>query len=169
MASKTKEKNIFSKKNLQIVEKLAKELLSLMGTKAKVNVSEDKQNQTVKVDLDTDSETGLLIGNRGETISAIQVVLGMIIRQEVGEWIRIVVDVGDWREKQEEQLRELAQQAAERVKQTGEPQSLYNLNPNQRRIIHLVLSDDSDIETQSVGEDADRYLVVDLKSSGKKK
>lgn len=169
MTSKTKEKNIFSKKNLQVVEKLAKELLSLMGTKAKVKVSEDKQNQTAKVDLDAGEETGLLIGNRGETISAIQVVLGIIIRQEVGEWMRIVVDVGDWREKQEEQLKELAEQAAERVKQTGEPQALYNLNPNQRRIIHLGLSDDSDVETESVGEGVDRYLVVDLKSSGKKK
>jgi spoIIIJ-associated protein len=84
----------------------------------------------------------------------------MIYRQENGEWKRISVNVGDWREKQEEYLSEMAKVTAERAKQTGEPQNLYNLSPSQRRIIHIALSEDKEIETESVGEGEERYLVV---------
>src|SRR3990172_1360376 len=87
-------------------------------------------------------------------------VLGMMVRQETGEWKRVLVNVGDWREKQEEYLTQMAKTTAERAKTTGEPQPLYNLTPAQRRVIHMALSEDSEIETESQGEGEERYLVV---------
>jgi spoIIIJ-associated protein len=73
-----------------------------------------------------------------------------------------VVNVGDYMQKQEEQLRDLAAATAERARETGDPQLLYNLNPSQRRIIHMALSEE-DVETVSEGEGRDRHLVVSLK------
>ncbi|MCK4588549.1 KH domain-containing protein [Candidatus Woesebacteria bacterium] len=148
------------KKTLLLAEKMANELLSLMGTKAQVKASEDKKNEAVRIDIETEEETGLLIGRHGETIEAIQSILGMMLKKKTGDWVRIIVDVGGWREKQEERLRDLATQTAERAKETGEGQPLYNLSPAQRRVIHLTLADDSDIETESVGEDEERYLII---------
>jgi spoIIIJ-associated protein len=131
-----------------------------MGTKVQVKASEDKKNEAVRIDIETEEETGLLIGRHGETIEAIQSILGMMLKKKTGDWVRIIVDVGGWREKQEERLRDLATQTAERAKETGEGQPLYNLSPAQRRIIHLTFADDSDIETESVGEDEERYLII---------
>jgi spoIIIJ-associated protein len=131
-----------------------------MGTKAQVKASEDKKNEAVRIDIETEEETGLLIGRHGETIEAIQSILGMMLKKKTGDWVRIIVDVGGWREKQEERLRDLATQTAERAKETGEGQPLYNLSPAQRRVIHLALADNPDIETESAGEDEERYLII---------
>jgi len=142
------------------IEKMAEKLLELMGTKAKAAVSEDKENEAFVVNIETEEERGLLIGHHGETINAIQAALGMMVRQEEGEWKRIIVNVGDWRERQEEQLVKLASEVAERAKQTGEPQPLYNLTPAQRRVVHLELSKDTEVTSESTGEGSERYLVV---------
>ncbi|OGM09792.1 hypothetical protein A2W13_01260 [Candidatus Woesebacteria bacterium RBG_16_36_11] len=156
--AKTKDKKEI--KDVELVKEHAQKLLKLMGSKAEVEVSEDKENEAIEVNIITESERGLLIGNHGETLISFQAALGMMLKQKVGEWRRVTVDVGDWREKQEEYLKNLAIQTADRVKETGNPQSLYNLNPSQRRIIHVVLSDIKGIETESIGEGEERYLVV---------
>lgn len=152
-----------TKKAVATVKELAEELFTLMGVDVEYEVVEDKNNNAVFVDIDAEEETGLLIGHRGETIAAIQAALGMMARQKTGDFIRIIVNVGDWREKQEDQLRSLAEQAAQRARETGESQPLYNLNAAQRRIVHVILSEEEDVETESHGEGQDRYLVVNLK------
>lgn len=152
-----------SKEKLEKIEKSAIKLLSLMGSQAKVSASLDDDSQAVRVNLETDEETGLLIGRQGETLAAIQTMLGMIARKEFDEWVRITVNVGDYQEKQEFRLKELASQTALRAKETKEPQYLYNLTPNQRRIIHLTLSEDKEIETESQGEGKERFLIIRMK------
>jgi len=159
----TKEKKTKKVDKVKLVQEIADELLSLMGTKAVSEVSEDKEAEALVVDLKTEEETGLLIGSRGETLNSIQAIIGMIYRQRTGEWQRIVVNVADWRERQAERLRELALQAAQRARETGDPQTLYNLTPAQRRTIHLVLEEEEDIETESEGEGSGRYLIVSPK------
>jgi spoIIIJ-associated protein len=151
-----------TKETVKEVKKLAKELFSLMSVEVDFEVKEDKDNNAVFIDIDAGEETGLLIGHRGDTIAAIQAALGMMVRQKTGEFARIIVNVGDWREKQEDQLRRLAEQAAQRARETGESQPLYNLNSAQRRMVHMILSEQEDVETESHGEGQDRYLVVNL-------
>lgn len=153
MASKKKDKK-------ELIQEAAQELLSLMGTKAQPEVEEDVANNSFVVNIKTEDETGLLIGRRGETLASIQSVLSLLVRQKLGDWERIVVNVGDWREKEEDRLKVLAQGAAERAKETGEPQPLYNLTAGQRRVVHVYLSEDDTVATESVGEGDERYLVV---------
>lgn len=151
--------------NLKIAEELAKELLVNMGSKAKVEAVEDKDNEALVINIKTEEETGLLIGHHGETLLAIQSAIGMMLRQKTGEWARVVVNVGDWREKQDEHLRVLAKEAAERAKETGNPQPIYNLTAAQRRIVHMELTGDKEVVTESTGEGDDRYLVISPKKS----
>jgi spoIIIJ-associated protein len=159
-----KSKTSISKKSITLAQKLIDQMLSLMGTKAKATVQEDKENEAIRIDIDAGEETGLLIGKHGETLDAMQLLLGMMMRQKQEDWVRIVLNVGDWREKQEEHLKELAFQAADRARETGEPQNLFNLSSSQRRIIHMALGDEKDIETESAGEGKERYLIVKQKS-----
>jgi len=143
------------------VKKLTQELLDLMGIKSKFDVSEEDGG--VLVNISADDDTGLLIGRRGETLQAIQTFLAMALRQSRGDWVRVTVDIGDWREKQEEHLRHLADQAGERARETGDPQYLYNLDASQRRLVHLALAEAKDLETFSEGDGEERYLVVKIK------
>ena len=142
------------KKNVETLKKLAEELFALMSIpSAKIEVDYDKEQESYIVNVDAPEETGLLIGKKGETLSSIQTVLGVLLKGKVGEWNRVVVGTSEIiREKEEEYLRNLATSTADRAKETGQPQSLYNLKPWQRRIVHMTLSEDSSIETESIGE-----------------
>ena len=144
------------------IQKLTEELLNLSGVGAEVEVIDMGEN-TYQVNLSTEDETGLLIGFRGENINAIQTVLGIMLKGQTGEWYRLVVNVGDYREKQEEKLKDLATQSADRAIETKEPQPIYNLSAGQRRVVHLHLSERKDITTESQGVEPERYLVVKSK------
>lgn len=147
-------------KNEKVLKELTDELLKMMSTRATAEVSVDKDNECYAVNINGGDETGLLIGKKGETLLSIQTILGVLLKGKTGEWERITVNVGDYLEKEEEYLKNLAISAASRAKETGDPQSLYNLKSNQRRIIHMILAEDNEVVTESVGEGEERYLVV---------
>jgi len=156
MTTKTKNED----KNLKELEKITKELFTLMKVSPEVEIVEDKENDLFSVNLKSEDEKGLLIGKKGETISAIQMVLGMILKNRTGEWKRIQVNIGEWREKQEEYLKLLALKSAQRAKETGEPQKLYNLNSTQRRIIHMEVAEVQGVVSESEGEGSERCLII---------
>jgi len=141
--------------------KSTQELFSLMGVEAGVNV-EEKEEGTFEINVESPEATGLLIGNKGETLLAIQNILSQMVKQETGEWVRVVVNIGDWREKQESYLKDLAEQTALRARETGEPQYLYNLTSAQRRVVHMELANNPEIKTESQGEGSERCLVVSV-------
>lgn len=144
------------------IKKFAETLLKKAGSEGVVNVEVETQDgeKVYKVTIDSPSEAGLLIGAHGATLHAIQSFIAMAVKQKTGEWVKVVVDIGDWRQKAEAHLTRLAMAAAERAKTTGEPQPLYNLTPSQRRVVHLALAKEKGIVTESEGEGAGRYLVV---------
>ncbi|MGA3291663.1 MAG: R3H domain-containing nucleic acid-binding protein [Candidatus Microgenomates bacterium] len=148
------------KEKTETLQKLAEKLFSLMATKAKVSVDYDKENTVFVVNVEAGDETGLLIGKKGETLSSIQTVLGILFKQKTGEWNRVVVNVGDYREKEEDYLKNLATSTAERAVETGDSQNLYNLKAWQRRIIHMALSENKDVTTESEGEGEERFLII---------
>ena len=84
------------KEKIKILQEATDKLLSLMATKAKATVEYDKENEAYIVGIDAGDETGLLIGKKGETLSSIQTVLGILFKQKTGEWNRVVVNVGDY-------------------------------------------------------------------------
>lgn len=151
------------KKTTEYLQKTAEKLLGLMSVEAKVETSYDKVQDVYVVNIEAGDTTGLLIGKKGETLSSLQTFLGIALKQESGEWKRVIVNVGDYREKEEDYLKNLADSTVARAKESGEPQNLYNLKPWQRRVIHLYLSENPEVTTESVGEGEERYLVVKSK------
>ncbi len=147
-----------SKEEQKKIVKQAEKLLSLIGVDAQASIED--AGGGYNVNINSSDESGLLIGNRGRTLQAVQHVLSMMINKDKKDWRRITVDVASWREKEKERLTSLALQTAERARSSKEPQNLYNLTPEQRRIVHLALSEEDDIATESQGEGKDRYLVV---------
>ena len=148
----------------KIVNEVSTELLEKLGITSDIEIKEEKDpeggSEVLHVTYSSEKEAGLLIGAHGQTLHALQSFLAMAVRQQTGDWVRIVLDIGDWRQKHEDHLSSLAKQAAERAKSTGEPQHLYNLSPAQRRVVHMALTKEKGIETISEGEGEGRYLVV---------
>jgi len=158
--------------NVGVVKKTAEELLANMEVSATVEVVEVDDAFQVKVETE---ESGLLIGYHGETLSSFQLILGLIVNKnlsfhsrtleagatkKLGEWTRVVVEVGDYRAKREAQLMEMANSYAVQVIASGQPMVLPYLPPIERRIIHLTLQDRTDVETVSEGEGNERRVVV---------
>lgn len=147
------------------MEGLLAELFELIGIKVGIEIkAEEQEGETIyKIEIDPGESAGLLIGAHGTTLAAIQSFLAIAIKQKTGEWVKISLDIAGWTEKQNERLTDLAKQTADRARQTGEEQRLYNLNAQARRMVHMALASDSEIETVSEGEGLERYLIVRVK------
>lgn len=150
------------KKTEEVIKKIAEELLQhLEIEEPKVSLEEDEDG-VFHLSIET-RDSGILIGYHGENIYALQLILSLIVYKKLGSWQRIVVDVGDWREKREEQLKRMALAAAQRVKFSGESVVMPYLSAVERRTVHLALAENPDVETRSEGEERERRLIIEPK------
>lgn len=132
-------------------------LLESMGFHTDITV----QNQEDPLTLTISGENlGVLIGRRGDNLSALQFMVNLILSKGRRQWPRVVLDVEHYRARREESLRSLADRIAYRVSRNGRPFTLEAMPASDRRIIHLALRDRPDIETYSIGEGPARRVVV---------
>lgn len=154
-----------TKKQVETLEKLITSLLAELSVEVLVKaeaVSADEQEE-VRVQLES-PEAAALIGFHGETLQALQLIISFMAHQVLDQWVRVIVNVGDYRQKREEQLTRLAQNLAMKAKFSGEQQIIPNLSAAERRIVHLSLADRPDVETQSEGEGRQRQLIIKPKN-----
>ena len=144
-------------------------LLGHMGVRAEVEAaeveSEEDEEEPVTLNIHSDDQDtlSLLIGRRGETLSALQLLVSLIVSKQTGNRERIIVDAESYRARREENLRSMARRIAAQVRHSGHPIALEAMPPNERRIIHLELQETPDISTESTGEGDQRRVVVSLK------
>lgn len=136
---------------------LLEDVLKGLGLEARVSVG--YENDTLFVNLEGE-DLGLLIGRRGRTLDALQYLLAIAVNKNEEERKRVILDVEGYRESRKKNLEELAKRAAARAVESCEPVSLDPMNPYERRIIHLVLSEHPDVETSSEGEEPYRKIVI---------
>jgi spoIIIJ-associated protein len=138
----------------EVVERVAVEL----GARARVAVSEDAE--TVRVTVSA-PDVGMIIGREGRTIDAVQHVGSAIAYRRQGPGGKTVeVDAGGYRERRRTRLESTARDAAERALRDGGAVRLEPMSAPERRIVHLALQETPGVETESEGEDPDRYVVV---------
>ncbi len=139
-------------------------LLRAMRIKAKVEVRPtvpDADGQLAPAVLDIKGDDlGILIGRRGETLTSLQFITNLILSRRLRRFARLGVDVESYRLRREESLKGLAQRMAERVQSTHQSVTLEAMPPHERRIIHLALNDHPYVTTQSIGQDAERKVVI---------
>lgn len=123
----------------------------LAGIAAPSQVQGRVDGETICLDIKGDG-TGLLIGRHGQTLDAIQYIVGRIVGKQLGEKKVIVIDTERYRERRRENLERLSRQMGEKAKGTGRPISLQPMSASDRRIVHLALKHDRDLETRSEGE-----------------
>ena len=140
-----------------IVSRLVAPILDLdpENVDLSVEIGEDRVQISVKSE-----DTGLLIGRDGQNLAAVQYLASRMITRAIGSQVRLQVDAGDYHVRQDSRLQELALALAEKVKATGKVQTTRPLSAYQRRVIHLALQDDPDVQTRSSGEGAPKHVVI---------
>lgn len=103
---------------------------------------------------------GILIGRRGETLSALQFLVGLITSRRAERRVRVILDAEGYRDRRARLLRDIALRAAERAQRYRQPIFLDPMVPAERRIVHLTLADHPGVSTHSVGEGDSRRVVV---------
>ncbi|ADL70195.1 single-stranded nucleic acid binding R3H domain protein [Thermoanaerobacterium thermosaccharolyticum DSM 571] len=137
-------------------------IIKLIGIDVGYDIDEKDNNILVNL---KGNGVGLLIGYRGETLDSLQYLTSLVANKKNIEGIhkRILLDAENYREKREKILINLANKIAKKVKQENRSITLEPMNANERRIIHLALQDDPDIETFSEGEEPNRRVTISLK------
>ena len=105
-------------------------------------------------------DLGVVIGRRGETLDALQYLAGLVANRMEGDYLRITIDSGNYREKRERTLEALARKLALQAVRTGKSQTLEPMNPYERRIIHAAVSQVRGATSSSIGEEPNRRVVI---------
>jgi spoIIIJ-associated protein len=103
---------------------------------------------------------GLLIGRHGQTLDALEYLVNRIVSRQEERGGRILLDAEGYRERRQNELREMASRMAARARQTSKPQAMNPMNPRERRIVHVALNADSSVTTGSVGDGYLRRVVI---------
>lgn len=120
------------------------------------------QDDTILIQLDCGDQQGTVIGRRGETLDAIQYLVRLIISKDSDAFKRVSINIGGYREKREETLRELAKKSAAKVRKYGRNVVLDPMNPYERRVVHTAIQEIEGVDSHSVGSDSERRVVVTL-------
>ena len=132
-------------------------IIDAITADAKISVERDSERIFFNVN---GGNAGILIGKRGQTLDAIQTIVEKVINRHKEKRTRVLVDIEGYLETRKENLEKLAVRLAEKCKRTGKPMSLGQMNAYDRRIAHIALKDNPDVQTRSRGEGPLRKLVI---------
>ena len=135
--------------------------------------SKSLPNQDLKYTIESDQndilvdingqDTGYLIGYRGNVLNSMQVILNNVANKGINERVRVLLNIGGYKQKREQDLKELAEKIAGTVIRKGKSITLEPMTSYERKIIHAELQSNSKVETHSIGEEPNRKIVVSLK------
>lgn len=158
-----------SKPGLQAARDYLVQIISLMGAE-KVDIEAFRlADGEVLLEIDCGDDYGLVIGRRGETLDSIQYLTRLTANKKKaeGEYTRVSVNVGNYREKRKHTLAELAKKNSAKVLKYGRNVTFEPMNPYERRIIHTTVQEIEGVTSYSVGSDAERRVVITLEEGVK--
>lgn len=167
----TKKKSEENTSKVDVTKKSVTAMNYLQEVIDKMNIPEvkvtcDVEGKNVYLHINND-EKGITIGHRGETLNALQYLTGLAANRVEGDFARLTVDSGTYREKRKKTLEALAKRIAHQVVRTGVSQNLEPMTPFERRIIHSAVAEVSGATSSSEGEEPKRYVVVSSLTPGK--
>lgn len=136
---------------------LADVLTKLGVTNVVIEATETEDGAEFDVNGD---DIGFIIGHRGETLDALQYLTGLVVNHIHDEYFRVIINIGNYREKREKTLEVLGRKLAFKACKTGEKVSLEPMNPYERRIIHTAVQKVRGATSWSEGENLQRHVVI---------
>jgi spoIIIJ-associated protein len=150
---------------VDIAATIVDDILRILDIDAEINLREpltpgDGRGSALAVIDIGGEDLGVLIGRRGDTLSSLQYLVNLALIRRYPGTPGITIDIEHYRHRREEQLSTLAQRMADRVRENGSPITLEPMPPAERRLIHLALAEDPDVETASIGDGDSRKVVI---------
>ena len=143
--------------SIRFATKFTEDLLSFFGIN--VAVYSTTEDEVIQLSVPSTSLNSLLIGKNAENLRCLQHVVSQALISKNAELCRVNIDIADYKRQRAERIAERAETWIAKVRQTGEPMTL-NLNAADRRVVHKLAEDFSDITTHSEGEGRDRVLII---------
>lgn len=144
--------------SIMYAKKYAEDLMSFFGLN--VDVYATAEEDVIELSVPSSYLSNLLIGNRGDTLRSIQTLIRVTLIQQKALLYRVNLDIADYKKRHNEQLADKAEKWAKSVMTTGESMPLKPMNPAERRVVHKVLGDYTQLSTESEGEGAERHVVI---------
>lgn len=132
-----------------------------------VKIYTSKTDEAISFQIVSEDDYGCAIGRRGETLDAIQYLTRLVVNRGDVEYKRVSVNIGNYREKRAQTLRDLAKRNANKVLKYGRPFTFEPMNPFERRVIHTTVQDIDNVESYSIGTDDHRRVVIKLVDGAK--
>ena len=149
---------------MTVTSEVIQSLLSLMDAEVVLTLkqmhNDDLDGPIFEIEGD---DAGLLIGRKGETLKTLQFLVRFIVSQRLDDRVNLMIDVEGYQERRHQSLANMARRVAQRVTDTGKPITLEPMPPNERRIVHLTLSDHPRVTTESTGMGSSRQVVILIK------
>lgn len=144
-------------------EKFLNLMFEKMGIETIYEIELDGDILKVHVTKVSEEDKGILIGKRGNTLNEMQFLMTLVVNKGRENYIKVNLNVEDYREKREETLKKLAHKTADKCRYYRRKQRLEPMNPYERRVIHSSLQGQKDIVTYSEGDEPYRKVVIDIK------
>jgi len=142
------------------IESFLREVTSKINNQVNFNIETSEKNIYVKIEGEL---LGYLIGYRGETLNALQIILSRIANKDYTTTAKVILDINNYRNKRKEILEELAVKVSKKVLRTGKSETLDPMPAYERKIIHDKLQENNQIITHSVGDEPYRKVVISKK------
>lgn len=139
-------------------KKYLEDLLSFFGLNTDVYATSE-DGEVVELQVPSTYLNGFLIGQRGDTMRALQFMVSNALKNNDYEVYRVNVDIADYKKNRADRLAEQALEWINKVKETGKPMDLQPMNSADRRTVHKVASEHG-LTTESIGEGRDRHIVL---------
>lgn len=144
--------------SIRFATKYLEDLLSFFGINVAVDSTVD--DEVIQLAIPSTSMNSLLIGKEANNLRALQHIVSQALVGKEAELVRVNVDVADYKRQRAERIAEQAEEWIREVRITGHSRRL-NLNAADRRVVHKVAQDYSDISTHSEGEGRERQLIIE--------
>ena len=141
----------------EYLKKLIKSLLKDMGFDVEIEITVNNDTPTYRLYSTNDA---LLIGKDGKNLKALTTVVNAILTKEINTNYRFLIDVSDYKEKNDRKIERLAKKLAREVKETKVEVKMDSMNSYQRRLVHNILNNNKYVYTESVGEEPNRCVVI---------
>lgn len=139
------------------IKAVLQELLKLLEITAEIDTAVSEE--TLIFNLRT-QDSGMLIGSRGANLEALQYLTRVLVNKKLQHPVHFILDAEGYKKSREEFLRELARQAAARVRETRETLVLKPMAAYERRVVHAEISVLSDVVSESQGDEPERRVVI---------
>ncbi|MBQ3310038.1 single-stranded DNA-binding protein [Candidatus Saccharibacteria bacterium] len=143
--------------SIRFATKYLEDLLSFFGIN--VAVYSTIEDDVIQLSVPSTSLNSLLIGKNADNLRSLQYIVSMSLAARDAEVTRVNVDVADYKRQRADRIADKAENWIKKVRETGEPMTL-ELNAADRRVVHKLAQDYSDIETHSEGEGRERHLII---------